>query len=107
MAFRKKVRSDYFPSLGFHRFGDYQQNLVSVSDGVQDISFVFLDSHDLSLTSLPLMTLDSIISSGQVIKGNVSFAPTDPAIVSKSVVNSVLNYSNSIVSSQNSDSHEG
>lgn len=107
MAFRKKVRSDYFPPLGFHLFGDYQEKLVSVSDGVQDISFDFLDSRDLSLTSLPLMSLDSIISSGQIIRGNVSFAPTDPAIVSKSVANSVLNYSSSVVPSQNLDSHEG
>lgn len=98
MAFRKTYRSSYFASVVSDGFGESKFVTSSNVDGVDVQSRVFETPDDISSHSLPLVDLSSIIASGQVIKGNVSFAPSDPALIESRVNNSLAHYIDSHVS---------
>lgn len=98
MAFRKTYRSSYFAPVVSDGFGESKFVTSSNSDGVDVQSRVFEAPDDISSHSLPLVDLSSIIASGQVIKGNVSFAPSDPALIESRVNNSLAHYIESHVS---------
>lgn len=92
MAFRKTYRSSYFAPVVSDGFGESKFVNSSNDDGVAVQSRVFETPDDISSHSLPLVDLFSIISSGQAIKGNVSFAPSDPALIESRVNNSLVHY---------------
>lgn len=98
MAFRKTYCSSYFAPVVSDGFGESRFVSTSNSDGVDVQSRVFDVPDDISSHSLPLLDLSSIIASGQVIKGNVSFAPNDPALIESRVNHSLVNYIDSHVS---------
>lgn len=98
MAFRKTYRSSYFASVVSDGFGESKFVTFSNVDGVDVQSRVFETPDVISSHSLPLVDLSSIIASGQVIKGNVSFAPSDPALIESRVNNSLAHYIDSHVS---------
>lgn len=98
MGFRKTYRSSYFSPVVSYGFGESKFVTSSNEDGVDVQSRVFETSDVISSYSLPLVDLSSIISSGQVIKGNVSFAPSDPALIESRVNNSLAHYIDSHVS---------
>ena len=98
MAFRKTYRSSYFASVVSDGFGESKFVTSSNVDGVDVQSRVFETPDVISSHSLPLVDLSSIIASGQVIKGNVSFAPSDPALIESRVNNSLAHYIDSHVS---------
>lgn len=112
MAFRKTYRSSYFAPVVSDGFGESKFVTSSNDDGVSVQSRVFETPDDISSHSLPLVDLSSIISSGQAIKGNVSFAPSDPALIESRVNNSIVDYidshvsKNSAASSASSDSSD-
>lgn len=85
MAFRKTVRSGYRPPLTYHSFGEIETKSVSSTDASSFVSTSFTDLSELSGRSLPLTSLKTVLDSGEVIKGRVSFAGSDPAIIENSV----------------------
>lgn len=89
MAFRKTVRSHYLPNLCCLGFGEVKFDPVSSGSASRVLSRSFVPADDLALSALPLVSLDDVLSSGSVIDGRVSFAPSDPAIA-ESRVNSAL-----------------
>lgn len=98
MGFRKTYRSSYFAPVVSDGFGESKFVTSSNEDGVDVQSRVFETPDVISSYSLPLVDLSSIIASGQVIKGNVSFAPSDPALIESRVNNSLAHYIDSHVS---------
>ena len=85
MSFRKSVRSCYVPnSLNSGGFGEsfYETSFV---DDSKFLSSKFSDVAELNRASLPMMSLDTIVKSGNVIQGNQSFAPSDPASIELTV----------------------
>ena len=98
MAFRKTYRSSYFAPVVSDGFGESKFVTSSNEDGVDVQSRVFETPDEISSQSLPLVDLSSIIASGQAIKGTVSFAPSDPAIIESRVNNSIAHYIDSHVS---------
>lgn len=104
MGFRKTYRSSYFAPVVSDGFGESKFVTSSNEDGVDVQSRVFETPDVISSYSLPLVDLSSIIASGQVIKGNVSFAPSDPALIESRVNNSLAHYIDSHVSNNTVDS---
>ena len=104
MGFRKTYRSSYFAPVVSDGFGESKFVTSSNEDGVDVQSRVFETPDVISSYSLPLVDLSSIIASGQVIKGNVSFAPSDPALIESRVNNSLAHYIDSHVSNNTDDS---
>lgn len=95
MAFRKTVVSRYVPNFVVHMFGDFREVTSSVNSVSKVVSREFFDSSRLSLEALPMLSLDSLLRSGEIINGSVSFAPSDPAVISNSVSSVVSDYINS------------
>lgn len=89
MAFRKTVRSHYLPNLFHLGFGEVKFDPSSSGSASRFLSRSFVPAEELAASALPLVSLDDVLSSGSVIDGRVSFAPSDPAIA-ESRVNSVL-----------------
>lgn len=106
MAFRKSIVSFYRPLITVHRFGDFKDTVCSSSPSSKFVKRLFNDSKDLSKEALPLITLDSLLRSGETIDGSVSFAPTDLALISSRVESSLSDFISSTDSSNISD-HEG
>lgn len=104
MGFRKTYRSSYFAPVVSDGFGESKYITSSNEDGVDVQSRVFETPDVISSYSLPLVDLSSIIASGQVIKGNVSFAPSDPALIESRVNNSLVHYIDSHVSNNSAAS---
>lgn len=92
MAFRKTVRSGYFPPLSFHDFGEYESKTIVSSDSASFVSVSFTDLDELSSRALPLTSLDTLVKSGQRIDGHVSFAGSDPAVIESSVHSAISDY---------------
>lgn len=89
MAFRKTVRSHYLPNLSHLGFGEVKFDPSSSGSASRFLSRSFVPADELAMSALPLISLDAVLSSGSVIDGRVSFAPSDPAIA-ESRVNSAL-----------------
>lgn len=89
MAFRKSVVSSYQPPLFASGFGETKFSPSSAGDSSRYVTRKFEDCEVLAKSALPLVSLDSVVDSGQPINGRVSFAPSDPA-VSESLVHTVL-----------------
>lgn len=98
MGFRKTYRSSYFAPVVSDGFGESKFVTSSNEDGVDVQSRVFETSDVISSYSLPLVDLSSIIASGRPIKGTVSFAPSDPALIESRINNSLAHYIDSHVS---------
>lgn len=75
MAFRKTVKSVYEPSPYFGGFSE--SKFKNIEDGsslsVQQLNNI--PPSELSVESLPIVSPDDLISSGQRIDGNVTFEP--------------------------------
>lgn len=107
MAFRKSVRSSYFPPLSLHGFGEVKYSPSSSGESSQFYSRSFVDCEELSASALPLVSLDSVVSSGRPIDGHVSFAPSDPAVLDSSVHSGLATFiSESQSNSQTSSTDE-
>lgn len=89
MAFRKTVRNHYLPNLSHLGFGEVKFDPSFSGSSSRFLSRSFVPAEDLAASALPLVSLDDVLSSGSVIDGRVSFAPSDPAIA-ESRVNSAL-----------------
>lgn len=85
MSFRKTVRSRYFPPLSFHGFGEFKFKPSMSGPSSQFVTRSFESMKDISDSSLPMMSLDTVVKSGQPIAGSVSFRPSDPALIESSV----------------------
>lgn len=107
MAFRKTVRSIYYPSISVHGFGEpkFSPSVVSRSGSSTFVSRSFDDCSVLSDSALPLTSLDVIVKNGVPISGSVSFRPSDPARVESSVRSAVSDYisSHPLTPSDNED----
>lgn len=109
--FRKSVKSTYRPNFNFSGFGEIRQVDSSSDDGVVFRSDKFFTASDISSEALPLFSLDSVVKSGQLIKGSVSFAPNDPTDIESRVASSIsiaaqskASSAGSVSSSDNSNS---
>lgn len=85
MAFRKKVKVTYRPCFCAHgfserKFVDDSHTGSSKLQVMKDVS-----AGELSKSSLPLISHAAILSSGNYITGDVSFAPSDRADVDANV----------------------
>nr|CDL65702.1 unnamed protein product [uncultured bacterium] len=107
MAFRKSVRSSYFPPVSLHGFGETKYSPSSSGESSKFYSRSFIDCGELSDTALPLVSLDTIVSTGQPINGHVSFSSSDPAVIESNVHNGLATFiSDSQSNSSNSSSDE-
>lgn len=75
MAFRKTVRSIYEPSPYFGGFSE--SKFKNIEDGSRSSfqKLKHIPPSEISLDTLPIISPDALISSGQLIKGNVTFEP--------------------------------
>lgn len=80
MAFRKSVVSSYRPPLFASGFGEIKFSPSSAGDSSRYVTRQFEDCEQLSDSTLPLVSLESVVQSGQPINGRVSFASSDPAL---------------------------
>lgn len=101
MAFRKTVKSTSRFVGHCHGFSESKfVNDSKFGSGVRQVlRRVGLD--DLSQSSLPMVDLDTVRRTGRVIKGDVSFAPSDPADIESAVVDSVSSYAHSYMEMHN------
>lgn len=109
MSFRKTVRSNYFPDISFHNFGEFKFKPSQAGPSSTFVTRSFEDMSEISSSALPLMSLDSVVKSGSPIGGHVSFRSSDPALIESNVHGSVSNYIESHlsnVSPSNSPSDE-
>lgn len=108
MAFRKTLRSSYYPPTFSGGFGEVKFSPSASSDSSQFVSRKFESIEKLSESTLPLVSLDTVVKSGQVINGSVSFAPSDPAIIESTVHSGVAEYieSNQSTNSVTPPAHE-
>lgn len=102
MAFRKTVRSTC--RFVGHCFGFSEPKFVSDSkfgSGVRQVlKCIGLD--ELSSTSLPMFSFDTVRRTGRSISGDVSFAPSDPAGIESNVVSAVSDFTHMTLEMQNS-----
>lgn len=79
MAFRKTVKcaKSVFNPCGL--FSEKRMKPVNTGGSVQNYDIVDELPHEINDRVLPLMSLEDVKASGNVIQGNVSFAPNDPA----------------------------
>lgn len=92
MGFRKTFRSIYFPPLSAFGFGEVKFTPSSAGSASRYVSRSFQTSEEISKSCLPLTSLSDVITTGQVIDGRVSFAPSDPARIDSVVHTSVADY---------------
>lgn len=78
MAFRKKIRCSYQPPMNFGGFSERKSVPVERGDGLDSVEIKDVSMSDVAKTSLPMISLEAVLQSGKPIKGDVSFAPTDP-----------------------------
>lgn len=75
MAFRKTVKSVYEPSPFFGGFSESKFKNIEDGSGISVQQLNNLPPSELSLESLPIVSPDELISSGQRIEGTVTFEP--------------------------------
>lgn len=85
MAFRKKVKVTHKPCFSVHGFSErkYVDDSHNGSSKLQVMKDVTVG--ELSKSALPLISNAAILSSGNYITGDVSFAPSDRADVDVNV----------------------
>lgn len=76
MAFRKKVKCNYRPFINCGGFSETKSVPVERGDGSSREEVVRVSISDIAKTSLPMLDLQSIVSSGKPIIGNVDFSPS-------------------------------
>lgn len=102
MAFRKSVVSSYRPPLFASGFGEIKFTPSSSGDSSRYLTRSFEDCEELSDRALPLVSLDSVVSSGRPIDGHVSFASSDPAVIESSVHSAISDFISTQSNSQTS-----
>lgn len=75
MAFRKTVRSVYEPSPYFGGFSEPKFKNIEDGSCSSFQKLKHISPSEISLDTLPIVSPDALISSGQIIKGNVTFEP--------------------------------
>ncbi len=75
MAFRKTVRSVYEPSPYFGGFSEPKFKNIEDGSCSSFQKLKHIPPSELSLDTFPIVSPDALISSGQIIKGNVTFEP--------------------------------
>lgn len=75
MAFRKTVKSVYEPSPYFGGFSESKFKNIEDGSGLSVQQLNNIPPSELSFESLPIVSPDELISSGQLIEGNVTFEP--------------------------------
>lgn len=75
MAFRKTVKSVYEPSPYFGGFSESKFTNIEDGSGLSVQQLKNIPPAELSIESLPIVSPDQLISSGQRIDGNVTFEP--------------------------------
>lgn len=75
MAFRKTVRSVYEPSPYFGGFSESKFKNIEDGSCSSFQKLKHIPPSEISLDTLPIISPDALISSGQFIKGNVTFEP--------------------------------
>lgn len=75
MAFRKTVKSVYEPSPYFGGFSESKFKNIEDGSGLSVQKLNNLPPSQLSIQSLPIVSPDELLSSGQLIEGNVTFEP--------------------------------
>lgn len=95
MAFRKSPIGVYrSPVSNLSSFGEVEPVQTPVPGGSPVVSFSLVKPSVLAKRALDpnLFSSSNVIKSGQVIKGSVSMAPTDPDNVERSVERSIRSY---------------
>lgn len=105
MAFRKTIKSFSRPSFQAHGFCERKFADLSATDSSVIQTLKDVPVEDLADTALPLVSLRSLLKTGQTIKGDVSFAPSDVADLETSAAVAILSHAQRIESSK-SDSSE-
>lgn len=95
MAFRKSPIGVYrSPLSNLSSFGEIEPVNTPIPDGGSIVSFSLVKPFVLSKRALDpnLFSSSNVIKSGEIIRGNVSMAPTDPDNVERSVERSIRSY---------------
>lgn len=92
MAFRKSVKCTC--RFVGHCFGFNEPKFVNDSQFGSGTRQVLrsIDVDELSKSSLPLVSLDTVRRTGRFISGNVSFAPSDPANIEPAISDALSSY---------------
>lgn len=79
MAFRKTIRcGSGLPYFNIGGFDEPKTVSVECGDSVSREELKHISVTDIAETALPMVSLDAVLASGKPIKGDVSFAPSDP-----------------------------